>query len=630
MTTVRQDSILSSSDRDSNQRDLTCGDAQSAPQITGNPKLDAILRALPLFCAVALLWLATRPYFGVLFDARFYMVEALKALDPAPFAEDLYFKFGSQGNFSLFTALYLPLLRAFGVGATGLFLIVVGQLLWLFGLFRLARSLVGGRTMWLSIALAIGMLRTYPGGFGYGEGFATARLFAEALVMLGLASLSSRPFWAVALLGLSAAIHPLMALPGIAVAFVYLALGRPIWWVAMGTGAGLAAALGLAGVAPFSNLFRTIDPEWLAIIKVRSPHCLLTAWETEFFQQALAIIAWAGAALALAGPHHRRFLTATFLVGVGGLVCTFLGGDVAHNLLVVEIQSWRSLWLLGLISCIYIPLVLVTVLSRTSFDSFRWATLLAMGLILASSVTRLIRLPDAPDFTPVSLALVIAALATMAAQLLLEQKHQRIASVFALAGFALVPVALSRWDARTPWIRYLESAAPPPKDLAALLPAGASVYWEKGPEMLWLRLRRASYFSCDQGTGVVFYRQTALAYKARAASFWPLAGADLSQTDTCAVFNTRPKPERNRKGLHDLCIREPKLDNVVLTAPLQGVQPKGIWKSPVHFQDLQSAAVKFPVRGADRFYVYSCAGARDAPQASARSTGPRVTTVRRS
>jgi hypothetical protein len=605
---------MSSPDRDLtiDGRDLHSGASPPQAQIiTGNPKLDALLRALPLLCAVAVLWLTTRPYFGVMADARFYMVEALKALDPVPFAEDLYFKFGSQGNFSLFTALYLPLLRAFGVGTTGLILTVAGQLLWLFGLFRLARILVGGRIMWLSIALVIGMQGVYPGGFGYGESFATARLFAEALVMLGLALLCSRPFLAVALLGLSAAVHPLMALPAIAAAFVYLALGRPIWWVALGAGVGLAAVLGLSGASPFSNLFRTIDPEWLAIIRVRSPHALLTAWETEFFLQAVTIMAWAVAALVTTGSSHRRLVTAALLVGVGGLVCTFLGGDIAHNLLVVEIQSWRSMWLLEMISRIYIPLIMATVLSRTSFDSFRWATLLAMGLILASSVTRLMRLPDAPDFTPVSLVLMIAASAIMAVQLLLvEQKRQRIALVIALVGVALVPVALSRWDARSPWIRYLESPDQPPKDLVALLPAGASVYWEKGPEMLWLRLRRSSYFSCDQGTGVVFYRQTAMAYKARAASFWPLAGADLGQVETCAVFNTRPKPERDRKGLHDLCIREPELDDVVLTAPLQGVQPKGIWKSPVHFQDLQSAVIKFPVRGADRFYIYSCAGIR--------------------
>ena len=125
--------------------------ALSAP-----PRHASGTRLAALLCATALLWLVTRPFFGTVFDARFYMVEALRALEPARFADELYFKFGSQGNFSLFTKLYLPLLPVFGVGTTGLILTVCGQLLWLFGLFRLTRSLVGGQVMWLSVAMVIG------------------------------------------------------------------------------------------------------------------------------------------------------------------------------------------------------------------------------------------------------------------------------------------------------------------------------------------------------------------------------------------------------------------------------------------------------------------------------------------
>ncbi len=578
------------------------------PGAANRARWDNIGRTAALLCAVALMWLATRPYFGTVFDARFYMLEGLHALHPARFADDLYFKFGSQGNFSVFTKLYLPLLPAFGVGTTALILTVSGQLLWLFGLFRLARTLVGERTMWLSIAVVIGMLNIYAGGFGYGENYLTARLFAEAFVMLGLAFLVSHARWAIALLGLAAAIHPLMALPGIALAFVYLALERPIWWAVTAAGAGLAFALGLAGVAPFSNLFRTIDPQWFAVINVRSMYCLLTNWPADFFVQMSGVVAWAVAALFMAGPGHRRFLTAALLVGLGGLVAAFLGGDIAHNVLMVEIQPWRSMWLLQLVSRIYIPLVLAALLARTRLGTFRWATLLTMGLVLAASVARLVRNPNSVDFTSASLALVSAGLVVMAAQLLLAEQ-KRIALFSALAAFALIPVALSRWDARSPWIRYLESPEPPPKDLVALLPAGASVYWESGLEMLWLRMKRASYFSCDQGTGVVFYRATAMAYKRRADSFWPLRVGDFNQLDTCARPDTGPRPQRNRKGLHDLCLREPKLDYLVLTMPLEGVTPR-MWKSPVRFQDIQSSAGKYFARSTDRFYIYSCASVR--------------------
>jgi hypothetical protein len=566
-------------------------------------------RIIALLCAVALLWLATRPYFGTVFDGRFYMVEALNALHPGRFAEDLYFKFGSQGKFSAFTQLYLPLLRAFGVGPTAMILTILGQLFWLFALLRLARSLMGGRIMWLSAAMVIGILNIYAGGFGYGEPYVTPRLFAEAFVMLALALLpSSRP-WAFVLLGLSAAIHPLMTLPGVAVAFVYLALGRPLWWAVMAAGAGLAAALGLAGVEPISNLFRTIDPAWFAIINIRSDYCLLKNWPTEFFVHVLSTIAWAVAALAMAGREHRRFLIAVLLVGVGGLACTFLGGDLAHNVMVVEVQPWRSMWLLQLASRIYTPVVLMALVARTRFDGFRWGVLLTLGLVLVSSVVQLVRNPNSAGFTPISLALVVAGLAVIAANLLLEQKHGRIVLAFALAGLALIPVALLRWDARTPWIRYLESPEPVPKDLAALLPEKASVYWEGGLEMLWLRLQRPSYFSCDQGTGALFYRATAMAYKHRADSFWPLRVGDFTQLDTCATFDPRPKPERNRLGVAKLCLREPGLDYLVLTKPLDGM-PAKVWNSPVYFQDVQSSAGKFFAPVAKRFYIYSCTSVR--------------------
>lgn len=572
---------------------------------------DSVLRTTALLVAVIVLWLATRPYFGVVFDARFYMVEALRTLDPDRFAQDLYFKFGSQGNFSLFTKLYLPLLHASGVSTTALILTLACQLLWLFGLFRLARVLVGGQVMWLSIVVVVGMSGAYPGGFSYGENSLTARLLAEAFVLLGLAWLPTRPIAAFALLGLSAAFHPLMGLPGIALAFVYLALVRPIWWAVIAAGAGLPTVLGLVGIAPFSNLFRTIDPEWFAIIKIRSPQCLLGEWPSEYFGQVLAAVIWIVAAMLIADRSHRRFLAATLLVGIGGLACTFLGADIAHNMLVVEVQPWRSIWLLQMVSYIYAPLLFTRALARTSLDSFRWATLLTMALVLVSSVTRVIRNPTLADFTLVSLALMAASLAVMAAQLLLvDQKHRRILLIAALAAFALIPAALSQWDKRSPWIRYMESPEPPPKDLVALLPDGASVYWESGLEMLWLRMKRASYFSCDQGTGALFYRRTAMVYKERGANFWPLRVSDFSQLDTCASLDPRPKPERNRTGLHNLCIREPELDDVVLTTPLEGAEPKGIWKSPVHFQDLQSAAGKSHTRAVDRFYIYSCASLR--------------------
>jgi hypothetical protein len=50
-----------------------------------------------------------------------------------------------------------------------------------------------------------------------------------------------------------------------------------------------------------------------------------------------------------------------------------------------------------------------------------------------------------------------------------------------------------------------------------------------------------------------------------------------------------------------------------LTAPLDEIRPKGIWKSPVVFHDLQSSAGKAVAGVSDRFYVYACAEMRAGP-----------------
>src|SRR5215470_2921555 len=42
------------------------------------------------------LWLATRPYRGIIHDAQLYAVHALAALKPAAFASDIYLRFGTQ------------------------------------------------------------------------------------------------------------------------------------------------------------------------------------------------------------------------------------------------------------------------------------------------------------------------------------------------------------------------------------------------------------------------------------------------------------------------------------------------------------------------------------------------------
>lgn len=586
------------------------GDPTAKDIASGNPQAATVLGLIPLFCAIAVLWLVTRHYFGVVQDARFYTLEALRELDPARFANDFYFQFGSQGSFSLFTKFYRPLVAHFGVGPAGMGVAIVGQALWLAGLFWLARNLVGARFLWLAAALAIAMPNIYAPYFGYGEAFATPRLFAEALTMLALAQLGARPLWTLVLLGLAASLHPLMALPGLVAAFVYLALGRPLLWALAPAGAALAFGLGWAGIEPFSNLQRTLDPEWFSVVAIRSLQCLLTRWPSDAYFQVLNGLAWSVFGLFTLGGRDRKLLGAVFAAGLAGLALTLIGGDLARNVLVVELQPWRSMWLLQVVVRLYIPLIFFSLLAKRFANAYPLTALLSIGLILASSATRLIRLPYSADFNYLSFALATAALLAIFAQTAgTGRTHRRVAQLLCGLAIAALPVAAWGWDGRTEWTKFLESPEPPPADLARLLPQGSSVYWENSTEMLWFKLKRSSYFSCDQGTGVVFHRETAMTYKHRSDSFYPLRTADFTNTRSCASFDKRPAPQRTREGLQKLCRREPGLDQVVLIAPITGVEPK-IWKSPILFQDIHVADGLYSARSTDRFYIYSCAGLR--------------------
>lgn len=566
-----------------------------------------------MWCAIAVLWLSSRPYSGITGDARFYMVEALRALNPAPFANDMYFMFGSQGSFSFFPKLYLPLVQTFGIGATGLGFTIVAQIFWLFALISLVRSILSRRYLWLSLACAIALPNTYAVDmfFSYGEPFVTPRLFAEAFTMLAMALLQSRPAWTLVLLVFAAALHPLMALPGLAAAFVYFALARPRVWILAFPGMASAIMLGWLGIQPFDNLFHKIDADWMSIIKVRAPQCLLQYWSHASHIQVIEVLTWGGIAIWVARETERQFLTAIFLTGLGGLLITFVGSDLARNAFLTELQPWRSMWLLQLVVMLYMPRIFDLLLRKSSVVSannwkpFPLAVGATLGLILISVVFKSLREPYAVHLL-IRLQLIVAS-----ALLVLFIYHSgkvkraiKIASSF--LAISLIPVAAWGWDQRTPWTKLVESPATTALgELNAIIPQRSLVYWEGSVEMPWLLLKRANYFSCDQGTGIIFHRETAMTYKHRMDSFWPLRLDNLGPSDICHGFGTRENPNRTRIGLQNACRREPHLDYLALISPIKDL-PSRMWKSPVTYRDIHLVDDKLISRVTDRFYIYAC------------------------
>jgi uncharacterized membrane protein YwaF len=433
--------------------------------------------------------------------------------------------------------------------------------------------------------------------------------------------------------------------------------------LAIVAGAGAAAGLAAAGVPPVANLFTRFDPAWFEIARARNSDTVMSAWSVEDFCWIVPTIALALLVLAVGRPAERRLFAAALLVGIGALVCTFVGVDLARNVLILQMMPSRSMWLPTVLAHLYVvplliwlharselegltkaafvgalasllvarlipPLVLVaapmTVLAgsvvlwqyrtaRPLAAPVRVVCLGAIGVTGAATVLfacqfviTLLPVPDDLRHRLLSFAVVVAAVALAATHWPIapgrRSKAQRWVH-FLSAG--LIPFALLGWDVRTPWTRMVEAQGPA---FAEILPERGSVYWEGGVDMLWFGMLRPSYFSCAQGAGAIFFREAAIEFRRRAASFAPLHTRDFDELD-CRGFAINSPAGRTREALQRVCRQEPGLDILVLSGEVPGVDAK-IWMSPVPLRSVQGVAGKAVVDETDRFYVYACADMR--------------------
>src|SRR5262245_37757662 len=87
------------------------------------------------------------PYAGLVHDARLYSLQALNRVSAGAYADDLFLRYGSQDQYSLF-----PPLSAFAVGWLGVqpaffLLYLAGNALLLWGMMRLVQRLIEDRAI---------------------------------------------------------------------------------------------------------------------------------------------------------------------------------------------------------------------------------------------------------------------------------------------------------------------------------------------------------------------------------------------------------------------------------------------------------------------------------------------------
>src|SRR5689334_14300309 len=140
-----------------------------------------IIAGTALCLCLAAFWMFLHPYAGVVHDASLYVLGALARLHPQSLSQDLFLKFGSQDQYTLFSPLFAAAIRLFDLEPAAALLTFIGQAGFFGCAFLLAR-----RIMPPALALlAVGLLILMPSGYGayrifqYAENFLTARLLAE-------------------------------------------------------------------------------------------------------------------------------------------------------------------------------------------------------------------------------------------------------------------------------------------------------------------------------------------------------------------------------------------------------------------------------------------------------------------
>lgn len=572
-------------------------------------------------------FLLARPYLGIVHDAIQYAAQALARGDPEVYRNDIYFRWGSQDRYTLFSPLFAWLAAPLGLGPAHLALVVAGLALFLAASFALVRALVPEGLRGFAMLL----IATSAGNYGperifrMGEAFVSPRPLAEAGTLAALVLLASgRRAWALGVLGACALLHPLVGLAGLLFWGCHAALSgvsRPLL-VALAL-APVAAAL--AGLGPAAQLFQTFDAEWFAKVYEMNRHLFLTHWGISAWASLAVDLAVLHLAGRLAGEPARRFFQAAQLAALVALGATLAGADLLHNVLVTNLQPWRVLWIVHWLALAGLPIVaarmwsegeagrLVVGLLLFAFVTRGLPTSLGAALLAAALFAARAQLrPDARLVRAVLCALAAGALASWVAAewRLLTSPFMPVDSaevpplralsralplfvlgaafvrfglarapgrVATIAAAALLVAALALWDQRPPFARYVDSAEPGAHPFSRIVAPGQQVWWHgeslaagRSLIMPWIVMKRASYQSAFQHVGQHFSRDVTMELARRDEKTLPFAFQASLCADVVSIINPGESCQPEFDAAQELCREAPELDYLVLETDYPG------------------------------------------------------------
>ena len=512
-------------------------------------------------------------YVGLRHDAVLYSLQGLARLH-STLRNDIFLRFGSQDQYSLFGGIYALAIQWLGLEPAAAILTFISQVaLVLCALLLLRRVAPTPAFVGLGVVVLVA-IDSYYGSrrvFSCLEGCVTPRMGAEALVLAGLsAAWSSRPRLAWALVVVGMLIHPVMALAGV-VALGFLYLGRR--WPSL-TAAGIGGGLLLLWMAgyfvPYAR-WGAYDPDWLAVIRERSPFVFLLGWTLDDWGRAAIPLATLTVGVVVLAEQRARILSQTVLyTALAGLALTFVACDVSKLVIVTQAQPWRWQWLAVVTAALLLPAIVAagwrhSLVGKISvallaagwlFESDQQALLTSLAAVASLTLSRVSHRPELRlvlygaivlavlalvyriainlEFTNLyfmdwrtplwmrlgacvasggSLSVAIILLATW-----LAGHRNGHLPLMALAALLLIVCAAELPDAWRRWSgqRFPSAAVAEMAPWRKLLPADAEIFWSEDPMATWVLLERPSYISVSQSAGVMFSRASAMEILRRA------------------------------------------------------------------------------------------------------------------
>ena len=521
--------------------------------------------------------------------------------------------------------------------------------------------------MWVVVIFAALLPNAYraPYPFGFAELIAVPRPFAEAFVLAGLAALAARrDVVCLCCLVAAALLHPIMALAGFGVFVAVLGLEDKRWFWFCACAGALSILGGALGLPLMDRLFTAIDPSLRNLHESRNAFLFPSLWPIEFFPPLIVQTVTIAIAAHLQQGRAQRILAAIVLIGVGGIAIAAIFGDWLSSLLVVQVQPWRTAWLMAAAGAMALGVCAVELWRRgpsgrmvlallvlcwsfnTALGVAGPAAILALALLFGAKRFALLLKPQYVLATWIFTIVVATiwnirlvaylwefAVAAPAGydninfvliRKLLAFPLCALAVYFAIVkprvgplvqkGCAILLLAafLCLWDRRPPAQRMMEASRAPPDIMRLIDQRQGEVLWIDGLTEAWFVVGRPQWASPLQGIPTIFSSALAAEWRNRMQVLMDLRLADQKSFAPFSAPESADPPRLSQEGVLRLCAREDAPAWII--APLEhGKEPPAgiemrLWQLPEPQFQLTKGDGAYVWRRIDSFGVIPCAG----------------------